>query len=551
MVTRGHVFLIRSSVRRPWKLLSLDGYDGRRWYPGPTQHDPQVLTDDRFDESYDYEVLAPNQWDLAVATGTTTLLDGDLSDKDLAADGTIHAVEPFEAGAAYRATSRVARPTPAEATSAPTYTPTGTRDWSVDPAHARVARLARSLTSTTNSQHEMAERVCHWLLNTYEYEQGTPPTDNPVDTFLFETKKGSCQHFAGSAAAMLRIPGCHTRLAAGFSTIPNPNGVTMITWGEAHVWVELWLPGIGWASYDPTPPTGGGGGGSSLDDQAETDKPAPDDATEEKAEPLPASSDEDAPDEEDVSPEHADETEASEDVGEQDLDAEYEDLPPPETILEKPIDPIFAEFRDVDAQARAIARDIRRAVTLSDKTRHRGTYETGPRLNTGQLHRLVVGDNRVMSRRNHRTKKPVEFLLAYDESPSILFFRDDQRLAWSRARWAVAQALHHAAQDFAVLGFHGDMHWYKRLRQPFDDEVRRNLITLANKRINSGSGTHTGRATRALQISPQRGRYGPTPRRPGLHRRCPERRKEERQESCRRGPQRQPDRDRRSHDQPH
>jgi len=55
---------------------------------------------------------------------------------------------------------------------------------------------------------------------------------------------------------MLRVIGIPSRVVTGFqSGIYNPiSGTQLIRTSDAHSWVEAWLPGRGWTTFDPTPP---------------------------------------------------------------------------------------------------------------------------------------------------------------------------------------------------------------------------------------------------------------------------------------------------------
>jgi hypothetical protein len=55
---------------------------------------------------------------------------------------------------------------------------------------------------------------------------------------------------------MLRAIGIPARLATGFqSGIYNPmTDLWLVRASDAHTWVEAWIPGKGWCTFDPTPP---------------------------------------------------------------------------------------------------------------------------------------------------------------------------------------------------------------------------------------------------------------------------------------------------------
>jgi hypothetical protein len=57
-------------------------------------------------------------------------------------------------------------------------------------------------------------------------------------------------------AVMLRTLGVPARLATGFqSGVYNPvSDLWLVRASDAHSWVEAWIPGHGWTTFDPTPP---------------------------------------------------------------------------------------------------------------------------------------------------------------------------------------------------------------------------------------------------------------------------------------------------------
>jgi len=70
-------------------------------------------------------------------------------------------------------------------------------------------------------------------------------------------KRGFCQYYAATMAVMLRDLGVPTRIAQGFlpGSRDRQTGTERIFNSNAHAWVEVYFPGIGWVTFDPT---GGG-----------------------------------------------------------------------------------------------------------------------------------------------------------------------------------------------------------------------------------------------------------------------------------------------------
>jgi transglutaminase-like putative cysteine protease len=84
----------------------------------------------------------------------------------------------------------------------------------------------------------------------------TPGTlgGDPVDRFLFESRRGFCEHYAGSFTLLMRLAGIPSRVVVGYQGgEKNPLGDHWIVrQSDAHAWSEIWLAGQGWTRVDPT-----------------------------------------------------------------------------------------------------------------------------------------------------------------------------------------------------------------------------------------------------------------------------------------------------------
>lgn len=76
----------------------------------------------------------------------------------------------------------------------------------------------------------------------------------PVDDFLFNTKRGFCEHYASSFVYLMRAAGLPARIVTGYQGGElNPNGNYLIVrQSDAHAWAEVWLENKGWVRVDPT-----------------------------------------------------------------------------------------------------------------------------------------------------------------------------------------------------------------------------------------------------------------------------------------------------------
>jgi transglutaminase-like putative cysteine protease len=128
------------------------------------------------------------------------------------------------------------------------------------PGHERVRELAERVTAGADNDVEKINRVLKFLSETggYTYSLDQPYVGGrpPLEAFLFDAKRGHCEYFSSAMAIMLRSLGIPTRNVTGFvGGRYNPYGdYYALRQGDAHSWVEAYLPDRGWLTLDPTPP---------------------------------------------------------------------------------------------------------------------------------------------------------------------------------------------------------------------------------------------------------------------------------------------------------
>lgn len=113
--------------------------------------------------------------------------------------------------------------------------------------------------STINSIHEavctpgksvaaVTEACSEYIFRHFKYIKGITNIETTVDEIL-DHKAGVCQDFAHLMLQILRS--CHipSRYVSGY-ICPNKDGLRGE--GATHAWVEVYIPGTGWAGIDPT-----------------------------------------------------------------------------------------------------------------------------------------------------------------------------------------------------------------------------------------------------------------------------------------------------------
>ncbi|MCK5188720.1 MAG: DUF3488 domain-containing transglutaminase family protein, partial [Methylococcales bacterium] len=78
--------------------------------------------------------------------------------------------------------------------------------------------------------------------------------EDPIDTFLFESRYGFCSHYATAFVYLLRVADIPARVVGGYQggELNKAGGFLEIRQANAHAWAEVWLPNKGWTRFDPT-----------------------------------------------------------------------------------------------------------------------------------------------------------------------------------------------------------------------------------------------------------------------------------------------------------
>lgn len=179
----------------------------------------------------------------------------------VADDGTIVSPIGLGKGAIYSVESQVVAATPAQlqSDSSNATLPAPMEDSYLQLPHAypRGEALAKSITAGDRTTYARVESLIAWMGTHTRYSLDIPPLPPGADTvneFLFGNRVGFCEQISTSLAVMLRSIGIPAREVVGY--VPGSyNPVTdlyQVRADDAHAWVQVWFPGFGWQSFDPT-----------------------------------------------------------------------------------------------------------------------------------------------------------------------------------------------------------------------------------------------------------------------------------------------------------
>jgi hypothetical protein len=129
---------------------------------------------------------------------------------------------------------------------------------------ARIPELARQITAGATNSYDKARAMENFLRTRFGYtlKLTGKPGDDPLANFLFVTRAGHCEYFASAMTILLRTLDIPAREVNGFlpGEYNDLAGDYIVRASDAHSWVEVYFPGNGWVTFDPTPAGSGQSG---------------------------------------------------------------------------------------------------------------------------------------------------------------------------------------------------------------------------------------------------------------------------------------------------
>lgn len=119
----------------------------------------------------------------------------------------------------------------------------------------RARALAAQWREETQDPKALIQRALAMYNANFTYTLRPPALGaSAIDGFLFDTKKGFCEHYAGSFVFLMRAAGVPARVVTGYQGGErNPmSDYLIVRQSDAHAWAEVWLDGQGWVRIDPT-----------------------------------------------------------------------------------------------------------------------------------------------------------------------------------------------------------------------------------------------------------------------------------------------------------
>ncbi|MCB9136390.1 MAG: transglutaminase domain-containing protein [Anaerolineales bacterium] len=262
-----------TAVRYYWRDWVYDTWNGSTWSTAPAEErkfspdDPALpfpFLDGRWEASFifypaiqSFTIHLPSQPQWMSRPTEAQVLNN--------ADGTVDVISAkttpsLRAGETYEAQASLSDATVNLLRSAGTAYPT----WIVErylqlppTLSDRTIELAQQIAEGNATPYDIASAVTQWMRDniTYSATVPTPPSDQDIiDWMLFDQKEGFCNYYATSEVMLLRSLGIPSRMAVGYAQgeFDSETGLYTVRQRDAHAWVEVYFPGLGWVEFEPT-----------------------------------------------------------------------------------------------------------------------------------------------------------------------------------------------------------------------------------------------------------------------------------------------------------
>ncbi|MYG58577.1 MAG: hypothetical protein F4067_08660 [Acidimicrobiia bacterium] len=271
------MFRVRADERSYWRLTALDDFDGQVWtsradYAArPTQLPSLFQSGSSVQESvqeFSIEQLGAVWLPAAFEPRSVVSTTIDISYEPLSSTLIVGRSLTNSNDLSYTVTSALPRfdPETLEAIPLQTALESPVDSFASLPSDfsPRVRELATQLTQGAGSGYKQALALQSFFRSGgFVYDANVSPghSGNRIEEFL-STRRGYCEQFAGTFAAMARSVGLPARVAVGFTVgevDPDDPNLYLVQGKHAHAWPEVYLAGAGWVAFEPTPGRGAPG----------------------------------------------------------------------------------------------------------------------------------------------------------------------------------------------------------------------------------------------------------------------------------------------------
>ena len=268
-------FLIQTppgTQRHYWRVRSYNFFLNDQWYTRdasntrftPDQTSIQLAAPQKLTGEFVFTSLVANMAVLITPAGPVWVSHSSELVALQAPEGKLDPVEflsepPVMLGEKYSVDANVSEPTILQLRNAGDSYP----DWVTaenlqlpDKLSPKILALARRLSAQGKTPYDKADAITQYLRSNITYSstvENPPPGQDPLDWFLFDSKKGFCNYYASAEVVLLRSVGIPARMVVGFAQgeFSTPD-LYAVRERDEHAWPEVYFPGVGWVEFEPT-----------------------------------------------------------------------------------------------------------------------------------------------------------------------------------------------------------------------------------------------------------------------------------------------------------
>lgn len=239
---------------RYWRGPVFARFDGRTWSGLPFGAPAAMAPSEGVPVTYTV-TLEPNErrslFALELPAGPPVLQSGTESGRDVRAivtrDQQVLLSTPVTQAIRYRQRSLLTSSFPAASAAE------GRLNLGLGDGNPRSIAFARELRQAVADDHAFVKAILARFHDENFVYTLTPPfyDRDPVDLFLFEERRGFCEHYASAFALLLRAAGIPARVVTGYQGGTTNRDYMIVRQSDAHAWTEALLDGR-WTRFDPT-----------------------------------------------------------------------------------------------------------------------------------------------------------------------------------------------------------------------------------------------------------------------------------------------------------
>lgn len=245
-----------SALQSYWRGPVLSGFDGMQWYISPTGNqqyefpDTALSTGRRLNYTVTVEPTI-NPWLLALDTPVSLPINR-RADGRRTVIGHINHERQINTTKRQRGAYRYHMSSTLTDRFKPLAKPTAETLYT-----ANTNPVTRAHALQLREQYSSDERLVNHILKWFNKEpfhytlQPQKLGENGIDEFLFSTRRGFCEHYAGSFVFLLRAAGIPARVVTGYQGGEMNGDYMIVRQSDAHAWAEAYINGE-WRRYDPT-----------------------------------------------------------------------------------------------------------------------------------------------------------------------------------------------------------------------------------------------------------------------------------------------------------